>query len=163
MPELEVMPSVKMDVQDVADYFIRRSDLEAGDVLTHLKLQKLLYYAQGWHLALYGVPLFEASLEAWEHGPVCPEVWKRFKEKSWNPILPSETSEYPDSEINQETMDFLSEVWDVYGQFSAKRLEEMTHEEQPWRDAFDQSNIQSGIISHAALRRFFVSHKKRKR
>ena len=53
------------DVQDVARFFIdlakRQNDLERGDLMTNLRLQKLLYFAQGWHLARFGRPLFDAS------------------------------------------------------------------------------------------------------
>lgn len=147
---------IPVNVQAVADYFIRRSDLEAGDVMTHLKLQKLLYYAQGWHLALKGSPLFMDSLEAWQHGPVCPTVWKRFRDFAWNPIPPSQCESDPERDLDAETRSFLSEVWDGYGQFTAKRLEELTHEEAPWKDAWESDPSGSASIPHEALRNFFL-------
>ena len=51
-----------------------------GDLMTNLRLQKLLYFAQGWHLARFGRPLFDASIEAWPYGPVVPEVYRAYKE-----------------------------------------------------------------------------------
>src|SRR5450631_518283 len=54
----------------VADYFLSLVDEEAGDSLSNLKLQKLVYYAQGFSLALTGKRLFDEAIEAWEHGPV---------------------------------------------------------------------------------------------
>ena len=57
---------------DAADYFLSKIDEDAGDVITNLKLQKLVYYAQGFSLALCGRPLFAERIEAWQHGPVCP-------------------------------------------------------------------------------------------
>ena len=72
------------DVQDVARFFIdlakRQNDLDRGDMMTNLRLQKLLYFAQGWHLARFGRPLFDASIEAWPYGPVVPEVYRAYKE-----------------------------------------------------------------------------------
>ncbi len=50
-------------------------DREAGDVITQLKLQKLMYIAQGIHLALYDAPLFKEEIEAWQHGPVVRELY----------------------------------------------------------------------------------------
>jgi uncharacterized phage-associated protein len=146
-----------VNVHAIADYFIRRGDLEAGDVMTHLKLQKLLYYAQGWHLALKDTPLFSDSLEAWEHGPVCPSVWKRFKNFGWNPIPPTECQSDPERDLDADTLPFLDEVWDAYGQFSAKRLEEMTHEEPPWKDAWNSDPSGNAMIPLEALRAFFLT------
>lgn len=54
---------------DVAKYLLILVDREAGDAMTQLKLQKLMYIAQGIHLALYDVPLFKEEIEAWQHGP----------------------------------------------------------------------------------------------
>lgn len=143
------------NVHAVSDYFIRRSDLEAGDVMTHLKLQKLLYYAQGWHLALKDAPLFADRIEAWQHGPVCPVVWTRFRESGWNPIPPEVCQTDSEQDLQPETFSFLGEVWDAYGQFTAKRLEEMTHEEPPWKDAWNSDLNGKAEIPHEALRNFF--------
>jgi uncharacterized phage-associated protein len=55
---------------EVADYFITIVGESCGEDLTHLKLQKLVYYAQGFHLGLFDKPLFEEPIEAWAHGPV---------------------------------------------------------------------------------------------
>ena len=58
-----------MTAKDVAEYFLSRVDEDAGDSLSNLKIQKLAYYAQGYHLALHGTPLFNERIEAWQHGP----------------------------------------------------------------------------------------------
>jgi len=54
--------------------------------LTPLKLQKLIYYAHGWHLALRDQPLIDELIEAWEYGPVVPNVYHEFKEFGNQPI-----------------------------------------------------------------------------
>jgi uncharacterized phage-associated protein len=51
-------------------HFLKLSQPDIGDVISNLKLQKLLYYAQGFYLAIYGKALFEEDIVAWEHGPV---------------------------------------------------------------------------------------------
>ena len=147
-------------VHQVADYFIRKADPEAGDAMTHLKLQKLVYYAQGWHLALRrGKPLFAEEIEAWPHGPTCPKLYERFSDKSWDPILPQETKTDSD-EISAEERNFLDEVWEVYGPYGAKTLEEMTHGERPWKQArFNDKGqaLEKQIISHASMKAYFSS------
>ena len=64
----------------VAQHFLALQDEDAGDLISNLKLQKLLYYAQGIHLALNGQPLYPERIEAWQHGPVVPEIYHAFKE-----------------------------------------------------------------------------------
>ena len=45
-----------------------------------MKVQKLIYYAHGWHLALTGKPLLDRSVEAWQYGPVLPDVYRAFQQ-----------------------------------------------------------------------------------
>jgi uncharacterized phage-associated protein len=47
-----------LNCDDVAKYFLAQASEDAGDLISNLKLQKLVYYAQGFHLALYDTPLF---------------------------------------------------------------------------------------------------------
>src|SRR4051812_40137322 len=64
---------------DIARWFINATDRESGDDITHLKVQKLVYYAQAWSLAYFDRPLFDEDMQAWAHGPVAPTVWEQFK------------------------------------------------------------------------------------
>jgi len=76
-------------VFDVADYFLHVADMDDGDEgITNLKLQKLVYYAQGFHLALYGSPLFSDEIVAWQHGPVVVALYEKYKEFRKSPIDP---------------------------------------------------------------------------
>jgi len=71
----------------IADVFLNLSRPDPGDTISNLKLQKLLYYAQGLHLAIYrGAPLFEEQLLAWNYGPVVECVYSRFKEYGPNSL-----------------------------------------------------------------------------
>lgn len=116
---------------DIANWFLASIDREAGDSITPLKLQKLVYYAQAWSLALRGESLFEEDFQAWAHGPVVESVYQAYRSHGWN-SLPA-----PDNapELEPAVEDFLMEILEVYGGFSAKHLELMTHGEQPWMDA----------------------------
>jgi len=112
----------------VADYFLCRSR-DFGDYLTNLKLQKLLYYAQAWNLALHDEPLFKDKIEAWIHGPVVASVYGQFKSFRWNPI----TENVPRPQLVEAAL--LDEILEKYGRFSALDLERMTHSETPWKTA----------------------------
>lgn len=122
-----------IDINQVADYFISRADVEAGDVMTHLKLQKLTYYAQAWNLAITGEPLVGDDFQAWAHGPVAPVLYARFAGYSWNAI-PLDAID-GSAELDDDVTEHLEEIWGAYGQYSAKTLERLTHSEDPWLDA----------------------------
>ena len=113
---------------EIADWFLAAVDRGAGDSITHLKLQKLVFYAQAWALALLGRPLFDEEVQAWAHGPVVPSLWLRFRDHRWDALPPPR--ELP--ELDPETTELLADVMDTYGEHSASRLEELTHSEEPW-------------------------------
>lgn len=123
-----------MSVFDVANYFLSRVEVDSGSLMTHLKLQKLCYYAQAWHLVFTGGQnMFDEHFEAWAHGPVCPDLWREYRGYSYNPIPAPE--EFDGNIFNETQLDTLNEVWDAYGQFDARYLERLTHSETPWINA----------------------------
>jgi uncharacterized phage-associated protein len=115
---------------EIADFFLCFSH-KHGDCLTNLKLQKLLYYAQAWYLTLYNKNLFEEDIQAWVHGPVVYSVYNRFKDYRWNDI--TEQPMPPKLSIGEQK--HLLEIINVFGKFSAWELEQMTHNETPWKNA----------------------------
>ena len=122
-----------LKAKDVAKWFVDNTDVSSGSQITPLKVQKLLYYAQAWHLALYDKPLMDARFEAWAHGPVCPEVYYGLNNFRYNPVN-SEAPYFEDAkDIDDETnLDLLNQIMDIYGIYDAKYLENLTHQEEPW-------------------------------
>ena len=113
---------------DIANWFLFNQDPELGDI-TNLKLQKLLYYAQAWYLVFFNnKPLFSDDFQAWTHGPAIPKVYRKYKDFGFTTILK------PDKEVklDEDTTALLNEIDRVYGKYSAKYLEELTHKETPW-------------------------------
>lgn len=113
-------------VHDVAAHILsRRSPLST------MKLQKLAYYSQGWHLAWDGAPLFDENIEAWANGPVIRDLFDlhrgNFSVSEW---AVGEPSNLTDSE-----RDTIEAVLDAYGDLSGQQLGEKTHEERPWIEA----------------------------
>lgn len=124
----------KADIDDVCDYII----LKHGDGLTHLKLQKLMYYAQAWHLALYREPLFQGKFQAWIHGPVNREIYDRFRDqKSLYGLIHTDDirQTFDMDDIRVEVTAHLNEILDEYARFTGSELEELTHTEAPWIEA----------------------------
>ncbi len=122
--------SEKTTPKPVASWFVNNIDREAGEAITHLKLQKLVYYAEAWYLAFCDKPLFEEAPQAWTHGPVYPSLFQKYRENSWD-SLPIERHA---RRVPDDLAGFLQSVFNSYGQFGAKRLEELTHEETPWKE-----------------------------
>jgi uncharacterized phage-associated protein len=138
-----------LSCHDVARYFLSLADEDAGDLISNLKLQKLVYYAQGFYLALYDQPLFEERIEAWTHGPVIPELYHAYKECGANAIPRPTDIDF--SIYDEQTRELLDEVYQVYGQFSAWKLRNMTHNEPPWKNA----SVNGGVITQGSMTSFF--------
>ena len=135
--------------KDIANYFLSLLDDNAGDVITNLKMQKLVYYAQGFALAILGRPIFIENIEAWLHGPVVPELYYAFKQYGNQP-LPPPSDDWDLHAFSEEEKNLLNNVYETYGQFSAWRLRDMTHEELPWRNT-----PVNGVISHNIMKEYF--------
>lgn len=123
-----------MDIFSAAKYFLSKVDEEEGVLITHLKLQKIVYYAQAWYLAIYQRRLFEdAEFQAWAHGPVSPELFQEYRVYGYQPIPFPE--DFDLAEYGRKERDFLDQIWSLYGKYDAKYLEALTHKEDPWIDA----------------------------
>jgi uncharacterized phage-associated protein len=129
-----------INAKDVAEFFIMKGiqdEEEAG--ISNLKLQKLLYYAKGFHQAIFEETLFPEKLWAWTHGPVVPDTYHQYKNYGAGPIT---TQEYdPSSKFDEEQLELLNEVWSVFGQFSAWKLRDMSHNEKPWLDHEEDASM----------------------
>ena len=134
----------------VAEYILSLSSPEEGDIISHLKLQKLLYYAQGFHLALTGCSLFEEDILNWPHGPVVKEVYDIYKSHGRSALPVPENTDFSSFTTQQKST--IDEAYNVYGQFSAWKLRQMTHEEPPWQDTNEND-----LITHDALKAYFKS------
>lgn len=121
-----------VNIFDVAHYFLSRVELDSGSIITHLKLQKLCYYAQAWHLVFDDHPMFNEKFQAWAHGPACPELWDKYKEFKWMPLAPPEEGEFDGKAFSQSDVETLEAVWETYGCYDGKYLEDLTHQEDPW-------------------------------
>lgn len=107
-----------------------------GYEVSHLKLQKLVYYIDAWHLVYYDQPLIKEDFEAWVHGPVLRDVWNHYKDKSiLNTTLNIEEHIDISDYIYPEQIELINDVLDEYGDKTAYYLECLTHHEEPWRKA----------------------------
>ena len=143
--------------EEIARAFIQIAS-ESGTQITHLKLQKLLYFAHGWHLAFYDQPLLDERIEAWKHGPVVRTVYKLFKDGGGTPLR-YDGKDYL-SGLSDETRDLLLGVWKTYGSIDAFDLSKMTHtEDSPWRGKYEQQGFfhDSDYISDEEMKKYFLN------
>jgi uncharacterized phage-associated protein len=136
-----------LTAHQVAEYLLTHA--AEDDFISNLKLQKLLYYAQGVYLAAFGEPLFGDELEAWPHGPVVPTVYHRYKR--FNDQAIPRPQKLDDRMFPDRVRKILDFIRDEYSQFSAWRLRTMTHEEKPWLEAFHSDKM----IRHEAMLSYF--------
>lgn len=144
---------------DVAKFLLELAEREdEPDRLSHLRLQKLLYYTQGWSLALRDKALFKDRIEAWAHGPVVKSLYPTFASYG-NGTIPSTDFKF-EGELDSEEQELVEAVWDAYKKFSATSLREMSHREQPWKGARGTSKPADKCeeeITHAVMKQFFKS------
>lgn len=118
-------------LNSVADYLLCFAQ-EHGDVMTPLKLQKMVFYADAWFMALNdGEELVADKFEAWVHGPVVRDLYTRFADYKWRSI----DEEIACPELPANVSKHLKEIYEVFGGYTAYELEQMTHQEKPWLEA----------------------------
>ena len=134
--------------KSIANYFLELAEKHNAE-LTPMKLQKLVYYAHGWNLAITQEPLINEQIEAWSYGPVIPSLYHEFKEFGnqaidrpavnfdWNSQGYSQSVPTIDKEESGEkirfTRDLLNKIWAVYGEYTPFQLSNLTHEPgTPW-------------------------------
>lgn len=143
---------------DVANYFLERVDRESGDLITQLKLYKLVYYVQAWSLVFRGKPMFEGQIQAWRHGPVPVVLRSEFQRYGDYPIpAPSHVLDL-DRVFDGEEKEILQLVLQKYGELSASQLRKLTHKEQPWASArigFDDDEVSQEEISEEEMRSYY--------
>ncbi|MFF2029528.1 Panacea domain-containing protein [Arthrobacter sp. NPDC058192] len=119
------------DVHDVAAYIVSR----LGNMST-MKLQKLCYYSQGWHLAWEGKPLFRARIEAWRLGPVVRELYAYHRLEASVDVWEKGDA----SQLSHTERSVIDDVLAAYKNMSGLQLSELTHQEEPWLKARGSSH-----------------------
>lgn len=125
-------------LKDVVQCFLFLDESNDGDGISNLKLQKLAYYAQGYFSAIFNKFLFDENISAWTHGPVIESLYHRHKHNGSNPIP---LGEFDRNSLNEDEFELIQEVYEVFGQYSAWKLRNMTHEEKPWLDHESEASI----------------------
>ena len=147
----------------IADYFLLQSWSE-GRGLSPMQIQKLVYFAHGWHLGIFDKPLITDRVEAWDYGPVIPSLYQAFKKYGSDVIrqgeyLPGSQRVDPDDE---RAIVLLRRIWEVYGGKTGLELSSLTHvTDGPWLTTRLKEMGQSGriprgiVIPNKVLKNYF--------
>lgn len=130
----------------------------SGIELSHLKLQKLVYYCQGYHLALNDEPIFPEPIEAWEHGPVVPQLYRNYRVFGDGVITVPDSQNFMEK-LSESALQILDFVMIHLGSIGAWKLRNKTHSETPWLSHYDRKSctVDSAEITHEQLNEFFKS------
>ena len=91
--------------------------------LTNLKLNKLVYYAQVESLRQSNTVLFDDAVEAWQYGPVVPDVYRTFKQFGRAPIMSAPLTPH----LKGYAIAIVRYVADTYGAMTAFDLVSLSH------------------------------------
>lgn len=138
------------NIINVAKYLLTLADSSTVKV-NPLKLQKLLYYCEGWTLAITDKELFpKENFQAWVHGPVNVKTYHEFN-SSYGMFDPIDIPRVAclDASVTVEQKAIIERVFEIYNQYSGSQLETMTHAEKPWIEA--RGTLASDIPSDAII------------
>jgi uncharacterized phage-associated protein len=122
----------------VANAFIEKAAKGELSDLTPMKLQKLLFYVQSWHLKLYNEPLVDDFFAKWRYGPVIPSLYHEVKGYGSKPVTSLiSTVVYTDpgyavvtprvSDDDMRAKVLIEKICSVYGQLKGTQLSHLTH------------------------------------
>lgn len=154
-------------VLDVARYIINYSN-ERNYGISNLKLQKLLYFVQAFFLVCTNGQqiCFNERIEAWDFGPVVPDVYHEFKRYGSGDIPPIETyleissnyssfywTPFDENIISRDDRRIIADVVDNFKDYSATALVTLTHNQDPWIQAYHPG--ENNEITVESMRGYF--------
>lgn len=150
---------------DVANCFLDIAELHEEN-LTLMKLQCLVYFAHGWHLAITGEPLIEDSVVAWEYGPVIPRIYYGFRylgrgHIDIRAVVDGTVPNLPSSSQYVESRNVIHKVWEEFGKFTEIQIMNLVHmHPDPWQSARGQGDR---VIDNNRIRECFIQMAMNKR
>lgn len=136
---------------DVANYILS----EMGNMTT-MKLQKMCYYAQAWNLVWEEIPLFDNEFYAWGNGPVNNELFHKYK----GIFMIDTKGEKLEYNLTPEQIETIDSVIEFYGHRSGKYLSDLTHLENPWKNArqnYKANSNRNVIITKESIQDYYSS------
>lgn len=150
---------------DIACAIVNYSN-EINQPISNLKLQKVLYFVQGYYMQKNGHAIFNDDFEAWPYGPVVLEVYEQFQQYGSN-FIPTITEyedfsfdefdyvikEYNDNIFEKQDLKFIKTVVKKLSKYTASNLVTITHAQDPWKNAIKNGN--RSTISKESIMHYF--------
>lgn len=152
----------------IANHFLEIAQKEDKQ-LTNMQLQKLVYFAHGWHLALTGEPLLTDAVKAWTFGPVIPPLYNSLKMFGNGLVTEPIKRKNPDTGeiavVEEPLTDYekrlLQRVWQVYGKMTGSEMSYLTHQPgTPWETTWNQEKF--SVVPDDLIREHFLELKSKK-
>ena len=137
----------------VARYIIERCHLQ-NRTISNLKLQKILYFVQAEFLVSRNQPCFIEEIEAWDFGPVVPEVYQEYKIFG-SANIPVFRKTLGGVSIARCDQTLINEVVDECAKYSASALVDITHHQTPWIEAYNRVGY-NNVISKESIKAYFT-------
>lgn len=143
------------DAMDIAEYVLDYCENELKKPITNLQLQKFLYYIQGAFIRDTNKTIFDNAIEAWQYGPVVPEVYFWFSKFMSSPITGIKTSD--NLNLTDKEKEIIKKVISENIDLGPWELVDKTHKESPWlKNYVENLNLKIGIED---LKNFFCEDK----
>jgi len=153
----------------IANVFLRRAHRDEKP-LTQMQLQKLVYIAHGWNLAISRAPLTDDSPRAWDYGPVYPDLWSALRKYGRGAvtslikvgdygagIFQDDAESVINAALSNDETDLIDRIYDLYSDYHAYQLSAMTHQDgTPWHNVYVTMKNIKGKISNNSIREHFV-------
>lgn len=160
-----VMAEHPVSAYSVANTFIKFAKA-IDKQLDPLKLQKLIYYAQGWFLANFDEPLIQEPIEAWPYGPVVPSIYFAFRIYGSGNIedyaydYSLESKSLITENNNPKVHKFLEQIWDIYFKYTGLELSKLTHQpNSAWSKAKENApEFSRPIIDNKLIKEEFMHY-----
>lgn len=136
--------------QNIATYIIQYAT-NKGKNITNLKLQKVLYYVQGYFLKEYEKPAFNDEIKNWTYGPVVPSVYYNYCSYGSEPLKENDNETF--GFLSNDHKKLLNNVINSCLDIPSFKLVEQTHSEAPWKNS-----SWSGLISRESILKYFANN-----
>jgi uncharacterized phage-associated protein len=144
--------AMTVSAHDVAAYILDRMTS-----MSSMKLQKLVYYSQAWHLVWDDEPLFHENIQAWANGPV---VYELFDQHRGNFSVSKPWPVGDTTALSKSQMQTIDIICDHYGKLSGQELSALTHSEDPWlltRRSLGSTQRSAQVIPLDRMERFYTA------
>lgn len=149
-------------VLDVCKYVINYSNKKNYGV-SCLKLQKLLYFIQGYFMIIKDTPCFNERIEAWDFGPVVPVAYQEYKKYASTdiPFVDSDVdntsgtsiTKFDEDCILDEDKTLIDTMIEIFAKHTATDLVAITQKQEPWKNGY--SKYQINEITTDSLKKYF--------